>query len=402
MLLVSALVAGCPVHHKEEGPLLRVGTSGDYPPFSRAVQDGVEGFDIEVARRFAHDTGRRVEFVAFRWHALAADLAAQRFDVAMSGVTMRPERTLAGSYTRPVVDSGAVVLVRPGVAGKPADVDRRAVRLGVNAGGYLERLAHRVFPRALIEPVDDNMSLAHLLDTGGADAVLVDDIEADAVAGVVSEARRLGPLTHDHKAYLARDPALVAELDAWLATHEADGSLAKLRAQWLGETRALLRTRAESDRDALVAFLDLRLSLMPMVAAAKERARLPVEDPARERQVLDAAVAGARDHGLDPDAVAELFRAQIAAGRTIQQAYLMAPPSRRPLADPADLEHELRPALSRLSQAVLARAADVVAAPDAARLLDASGISDALDPVLTPLAARADIGRAVAALRPAH
>jgi cyclohexadienyl dehydratase len=399
---LCALAAGCLVRHQEEGPLLRVGTSGDYPPFSRAVQDSVEGFDIEVARRFAHDTGRRVEFVPFRWHALAADLAADRFDIAMSGVTMRPERVLAGTYTRPVVESGAVLLARPGVASKPSDVDRTAVRIGVNAGGYLERLARRMFPRALVQPVDDNLSLTRLLDTGGADAVLLDDIEADAVAGTVPEAHRLGPLTHDHKAYLGRDPALVAELDAWLGTHEADGSLAALRAQWLGERRALLRTRAESDRDALVAFLDLRLALMPMVAAAKERAQLPVEDPSRERQVLDAAVAAAQAHDLEADAVAALFRAQIAAGRVIQQAYLMAPPGRRPLADPADLEHELRPALSRVSGEILARAADVVAAPEHAQLLDASGIADALDPVLTPLAARADIGRAVAALRPAR
>ena len=54
--------------------VLRVGTSGDYVPFS---SDG-EGFDVEVAALLARELGARVEWVPFRWPELSADLAADR------------------------------------------------------------------------------------------------------------------------------------------------------------------------------------------------------------------------------------------------------------------------------------------------------------------------------------
>src|SRR6266404_2350857 len=101
---IALLAAAC-LHPRPEAPPLRVGTSGDYPPFSLARDGRLEGLDVEIARRFAHDGGRRLELVPFRWPELTRDLAAGRFDLAMSGVTLRPERAVAGVFTRPVARS---------------------------------------------------------------------------------------------------------------------------------------------------------------------------------------------------------------------------------------------------------------------------------------------------------
>ncbi|HJQ84441.1 MAG TPA: transporter substrate-binding domain-containing protein, partial [Candidatus Binatia bacterium] len=146
------------------GPVLRVGTPGDYPPFSVTRGRGFAGLDVEIAARFARDEGRRLELVAFRWPGLVADLAAGRFALAMGGVTMRPERALAARFTRPVVRAGAVVLARPGTP----PLDTPGVRLAVNAGGHLERLARRLFPGALLVPTADNRRLAAQLVGGAA------------------------------------------------------------------------------------------------------------------------------------------------------------------------------------------------------------------------------------------
>src|SRR5439155_434554 len=168
------------------------------------------------------------------------------FDLAMGGVTLRPERAVAGVFTRPVAEAGAVVL-----AHQRLDPRTSWLRLGVNAGGHLERLAARLFPHALLVRTNDNRALAELLATGAADAILTDEAEADALA--VPGAVRLGPFTRDRKGYLGRDPALVAELDAWLRAREADGTLAALRARWLGAERARARSAFASDPDALAA-----------------------------------------------------------------------------------------------------------------------------------------------------
>jgi cyclohexadienyl dehydratase len=149
---------------------------------------------------------------------------------------------------------------------------------------------------------------------------------------------RIGPLTRDRKAYLTRDAALAGELDAWLRAREADGTLAALRARWLGAERAAPRTASASDLDALLALVDLRLALMPAVAAAKEAARRPILDAAQEARVLAAIETGARERASAPAAAAALFRAQLMAAREVQHGYLSLPVARRPEVGAFDLE----------------------------------------------------------------
>ena len=368
-------------------PVLRVGTSGDYPPFSVARDGQYEGLDVDVARRFAHDSGRRLEIVPFRWPDLVADMDAGRFDLAMGGVTMRPERAVAGTFTRPVTRAGVVVVASPGTR-----LDRPGLRLAVNAGGHLERIARRLFPDARLVRTTDNRLLASLVTSGDADGVVTDEVEAAGIAAALPDAVQHGPFTHDAKAYLGRDPALVGELDGWLRAREADGTLAELRARWLGSARADRRSVAAADLDAALAAIDLRLAFMPAIAAAKRAARRTVDDPAQEARVLEAARAAADRHGLDPSTVEALFRALLAAARAIQRTYLASP---WPV-DPLDLEREARPAVARVSELVIVRAADLAADPAARGNLDPARVAEGLD-ALTPAADRLAIARALLA-----
>jgi cyclohexadienyl dehydratase len=96
-----------------ESPRVRIGSSGDYPPFSEALGDEdapfeTRGLDAALATRWAEARGIEIEWVRFQWPNLLNDLAAGRFDVAMSGVTVRPERSARGHYTIATVETGAV------------------------------------------------------------------------------------------------------------------------------------------------------------------------------------------------------------------------------------------------------------------------------------------------------
>lgn len=405
--LLLAIVAGaCTAPVADLRPPLRVGTSGDYAPFSFRTSDAPdaipEGLDIDVARRFARDTGRQLEFVRFRWADLLTDLAADRFDVAMGGVTMRPERTYAGTYTRPVVHAGAVLLVRRGLAERPEDVDRQGMRVAVNKGGHLERIARRLFSRAVVSTVDDNTHLPAALRAGDVDAIVCDEFEAARWrATEVPTARVLGPFTVDHKAYLAREPGLAAELDTWMRAREADGSLAELRAQWLGEDDAGHRNAFESDVDALLSFIDLRLAFMPAVAQAKLSAGRPVVDPTQEEQVLATAREDAAANGLEARSAVALFSALIQAARAIQAEYMTLPASRRPAVESVDLVRTLRPALAAVSRTIVRHAAEAAHDPRALDELPPRALARLLDPTLTPQDERNAIAEAVRLLRPA-
>ncbi len=336
-------------------PVLRVGTSGDYAPFSHAAPGGLAGFDVELARAFAADNGMALQWVKFRWPELVPDLEAGRFDVAMSGVTVRPERSVAGRFCVPGVEGGAVVLRDDARRFATLEsLDTPSARIAVNAGGHLERVTRARFPRARILTLP-NAEVPDALAAGRADAVVTDVFEAPHWRRRLPAATPLGPFTRDRKAWLvaAGRPDLARRLDAWLLAREADGSLAELRARHLGLERSAAVAQPFA---ALVAAVDERLALMPAVAEAKRRAGLPVHAPEREARVLDAAVAAvseaAREAGTraPPEAaVRAFFAAQIAAAREIQLAVLAGPPGS---GEPADLEGELRPALIRIGDRI--------------------------------------------------
>jgi len=359
-------------------PPLRIGTSGDYAPFSfvsEAAEGGIDGFDVALARAFAAAEGRPLELVRFRWSELASSLQDGRFDIAMSGVTVRADRSLVGRFSLPVAESGAVALVRDSKRFPDlAALESGRPRVVVNAGGHLEHLAHERFPNAEIEALSDNAQVRRALLEGQADAALSDSLEAREWQRGVAPLHVLGPFSRDRKAPLVRAdlPELAEQLDQWLYAREADGTLSQLRRTWFGAGHA---TPTAVPLTAFLAAADERLGLMPLVAFAKRRAGLPVRDEAQERRVLDSAMrvlqenAAAAGRAQPAEAAARgVFQALIAAARDLEDAVLEAHGSEsRP--DPPSLDDTLRPAISRITPKLaeaLVRLSDLPA-PDALR-----------------------------------
>jgi cyclohexadienyl dehydratase len=310
---------------------LRVATSGDYRPFSdweTAPSDSPNyprGFSPDVARAFADAMGREIEWVRFHWPALLPDLQTGRFDFAISGITIRPDRSIDGLFSVPLTTSSALVLVPESSDLKgPEDLDHVKIRLAVNSGGHLERVAQRLFPEAEVKGVARNADvLGHLL-AGDAHGVVTDTLEAPHWEARSHEPlRRIGPLTTDRKAALF-DPAareLARDFDRWLIEAEAGGELAALR-----ERHDLPDRLTAEPVAALLSSLDERLALMIAVAHAKSVLALAVENRDVEARVLAAAWASVERESAaigvaapPRSAVQRLFRAQIEAAKRIQR-----------------------------------------------------------------------------------
>jgi cyclohexadienyl dehydratase len=262
---------------------------------------------------------------------------------------------VAGRFTVPVARSGAVALV-PGDSAYRTLEDLRVsgVRVGVNAGGHLEKLARERFPRATLVAIPGNERVLPALLAGFVDAVVTDDLEAPRWRERAPDLLAIGPFSRDRKAYLVREDRrdLARDLDAWLLAREADGTLDALRAEHLGPGAA---KEVAIPLRALLAAVDERLDLMPLVAEAKRARGVPVRDPVQEERVLAAALEAARDAAQRAGApsipdrwVEALFRAQIDAGAAVQEFALArsAPATERSF----DLEGELRPALARVGE----------------------------------------------------
>jgi cyclohexadienyl dehydratase len=388
-----------------EPGVLRVGTSGDYAPFSSAVggdRAKYEGFDIAVAQAYAADRGLEVRFVRFRWQDLLGSLAADRFDVAMSGITVRPERSAVGLFTAPVTETGAVILGRPkGRFRELAEYDRRPVRIGVNRGGHLERVASAHFAKATIVAIPDNAAVLESFVAGNLDAAVTDTLEAPLWMASAGDVDLHGPFTVDRKAYLVRPelPERAADLEGWLVAREIDGTLAGLRATYFGGGRA-----TADPTSALLAAIDERLSLMPLVAVAKRRGGKPLEVPEREAYVLEAAVEGARNAALragaklpDEARVRALFRAQMEAAKEVQWNAIRDPDFVQPVSVP-DLDEALRPALIRIGERVTALLLQIPPNSDATKLREAAQTE--LRSTWLSAASKHAIADAIAALSP--
>ena len=364
LLAVVGGLAGSPLASaaQEQGPaVLRVGTSGDYAPFSMAYGNNVgtswkpQGFDIAVAETYARDRNLKIEWVQFQWPHLRRDLARNRFDIAMSGVTQRPERSLIGHYTVPVAATGAVALVRDGRRfSKTEDLNHTGVTIGVNRGGHLERVTRGRFPNATIRAVTGNETVPMLLIDGEVDAVVSDTLEAPHWQLGRSGISRLGPFSRDEKSYLVQlDRAdLARDLNAWLIAAEADGTLNQLRKTHLGRPS---RPQPAAPTMALLSNVAERLSLMPLVAASKKASGRAIEDPEREKTVLQAATRAVRkdaerEGARSPSraALENFFRIQMDAAKAIQRAAPEETPREASPARPLDLDSDLRPALDRI------------------------------------------------------
>jgi chorismate mutase len=112
-----------------------------------------------------------------------------------------------------------------------------------------------------------------------------------------------------------------------------------------------LHAQAQNDPlDALVQTAAQRLQLAHKVALAKWDSGANVDDPAREKQVIDNAVSEGESRQLDAKQVRAFFEAQIEANKVVQYSLLSgwqaagaAPPHK-----PVDLAKEIRPQLDQI------------------------------------------------------
>jgi cyclohexadienyl dehydratase len=212
--------------------VLRVGTTGDYTPFSLLQPDGsYEGADIDMAHDLAATIGVRPQFVPSVWVDLLDDFLEDRFDIAMGGVTVTAARADRAFFSVPTFVDGKRPLCRREDQGRftsIAAIDQPGVRVIANPGSANEAFARANFTRADVTIHHDNASVFAEIVAGRADVMVTDGLEADHQAQLHKELCAVPvaqPFTRLEKAYMfERDPALKAFIDGWLEAAFASGA----------------------------------------------------------------------------------------------------------------------------------------------------------------------------------
>ena len=334
--------------------VLRVGTTGDYKPFTYRVADGrLIGLDIALAADLAKTLGVKLELVPTTWGAMMVDLGEDRFDLAIGGVSVSLERQKKAWFSIPYLRDGKTPIARCEDVRKYqtlADIDRPEVRLIVNPGGTNERFARAQASHATLTVFADNVTIFDRIAAGEADVMITDAIEArlqqrlhPKLCAIHPEA----PFDFSEKAVLLpRDVALKAYVDQWLHQAIESGAFARANEQWLAYPWGV---------ESLRALIDARLLLAPDVAQFKWNHHVPIEDLPREAQVIAALGHRASDLGV-PQAWAEaFFRAQIEASKTAQNELFQGWDVFRhgQFPDAPDLATVTRPKLDKLTDQLL-------------------------------------------------
>ncbi|MGC2414864.1 MAG: transporter substrate-binding domain-containing protein [Stellaceae bacterium] len=211
--------------------VLRVGTTGDYTPFSLIQRDGsYQGADIDMAHDLAERVGVRVEFVPTVWVDLLDEFLAGRFDIAMGGVTVTAARAERAFFSIPTFVDGKRPLCRREDRERfisVAAINQPGVRVVANPGSANEAFARANFTRADLKIHHDNASVFMEIVAGRADVMVTDGLEADHQARLHPELCAVpvaSPFTRLEKAYMfARDPAMKEFIDGWLGAAFASG-----------------------------------------------------------------------------------------------------------------------------------------------------------------------------------
>jgi cyclohexadienyl dehydratase len=219
--------------------LLRVGTTGDYAPFSLDANGALSGSDIQLAQELAGQLHARAVFIHTSWSSMLDDLGHGAFDLTMGGVSITPAREVQGSFSVPYSSGGKTILARCADARKfrtLAAVDRPKVRVVVNPGGTNEQYVRTHVHQAQIVAHPDNQTIFDELSAGRADVMITDDVEAELQAHHHPDLCRSlsGTLTLSDKAILMpRDPELVKAVNDWLNPAIAAGEPARLLKEYL-------------------------------------------------------------------------------------------------------------------------------------------------------------------------
>ncbi len=223
--------------------VLRVGTTGDYAPFSLTA-DGQQfrGIDIDLAENLAEALGVALKLVQTSWPTLTEDLLGGRYDVAMSGVSRTLARARVGHLSSPYYVGGKAAIARCEDRVRfqsLAAIDHPDVRIIVNPGGTNEAFVDTHIKQAQKVLHEDNRTIFDAILAGAGDVMITDQIEVRLQArkkpGLCGTIEK--PLTYQEKGFLMpADSALSTFVNTWLALRKADGTVERTIEEHLSQT----------------------------------------------------------------------------------------------------------------------------------------------------------------------
>ena len=229
---------------------LRVGTTGTVMPYSYYVGTELAGYDIELARRFAHWLGAKLEFKVYDFGGIIAAAESGSIDCIMSNLFYTDEKDEAIPFSDVLFEVEITAMVRDnGQKSQNADTVTSAVytalsqlngkRIGVQTGTSFDAIVSENLPDAQIDYYNTKAGLVAALTGNKVDGFVVDEPVAQLLTRENAQITYLPEYLDDY-AFAFVFPkteageALRDQFNTFL-TQLPEGTLDALAAKWFGE-----------------------------------------------------------------------------------------------------------------------------------------------------------------------
>lgn len=226
-----------------ESGVLKVGTTGDFPPISSrdVATQGYVGHDIDAANELAKDLGVKLELVPAEWKTLFNGIAADKYDIVMSGVSMSLDRAKVAGFTLPYLEFGTVPVVLKSTADRFKsweDLDKSDVTISTTLGTVFDGQAREYFKTATLKQVEAPAAGFQEVLAGRANATITSNVDAAALVQrypelaivPVDEARSRRPASF---MVSQDDQVWLNYLNNWVTIKKLQGYFAGLDEKWL-------------------------------------------------------------------------------------------------------------------------------------------------------------------------
>lgn len=217
-----------------------VATDTSFVPFEFKQNGEYVGFDIDLINAVADEAGFKIDLKTTNFDGMIPGLQTGTFDIAIAGMTIKPERAEKVDFSDPYYKSGLRI-------GVPVDNDditsvddlegkNIATRLGSTSADYIEANIEGATAQTF-----EQLDQAYLaVQNGTSDAILYD---APNVAYYIQtkgedSLKMVGELleAQDYGIAIAQgNENLVAAIDDALATLKENGTYDELYEKWFGE-----------------------------------------------------------------------------------------------------------------------------------------------------------------------
>ncbi len=233
VVLFAVCLTGCGAKGKDlaeikEAGKIVIATSPDFPPFESLEGNEVVGIEVEIMKLIAKELGVECEFVQMDFDSVLIGIQAAKYDCAMSGITVTPDREKNMLFTKPYYNAAQVIVVK-----EDSDIKGKADLTGKKVSVQTGTTAEQGCQDAGLEvqAFNANADAKAALTTGKVDAWVVDNLTALQMVEDGDGLKVLGENMTDEPyafAFAFGSEDLVEEINKTLTKLIDDGTIEKI------------------------------------------------------------------------------------------------------------------------------------------------------------------------------